>query len=172
MSRAKCKICGSQLDTTTAHLVVTYDKNGNAKKSYYCSQEEYQKEEQRKIKAAADKDRVYVAFCDILGVNGITNTAIWKEKSEINKVFPDEKIAEYLEENKTWIADAVSKLDGRIYGKIRYVSTILRNSLDDFKPKVREIEKPKVQVEETVYESVTPIRNNRRRSLANLEDEF
>ena len=34
--RAKCKICGTALDTKVAYKVVT-----NGKNAYYCSEEEY-----------------------------------------------------------------------------------------------------------------------------------
>ena len=44
--RAKCRICGRQLDTNTAYKIT--DKNG--KNKYFCSQSEYEAEEARKIK--------------------------------------------------------------------------------------------------------------------------
>lgn len=167
MARAKCKICGTQLDTKTAYKIT--DKNG--KNKYFCSQSEFETEEARKKKVQEDKDRVYYLICDIMGVDEILNTALWKEKIEWNKAFSDEIIAKYLEENKTYLTSAIARLDSSEYAKIRYLSTILKNSLRDFKPKAVEAEKPKVVVEEVIYEA--PAQSlNKRRSLADLEDMF
>jgi YHS domain-containing protein len=54
MARCKCKICGTQLNTTEAYKIT--DKNG--KNRYYCSATEYEAEEARKKKVAEDKDKV------------------------------------------------------------------------------------------------------------------
>lgn len=172
MAAAKCRICGSKLDTATAHFVITYDKNGKAKKAYYCSYEEYQKEEQRKEKAAADKDRVYRLICDVVNRKEIINTILYKEWALWNKVASNEKIGNYLEENQAYLSSVISRLEDVEFKRIRYLSAILKDKLGDFKAKTTEAEKPKVKVEEIIYESVVPIRNNKRRSLADLEDEF
>ena len=167
MARAKCRICETPLDTKTAYKVT--DKNG--KNKYYCSKSEFDAEEARKKKAQEDKDRVYYLICDIMGVDEILNTALWKEKIEWNKAFSDEIIGKYLEENKEHLTSMIARLDSSEYAKIRYLSTILKNSLRDFKPKRAEVEKPKVVVEETIYEAPTQSLN-KRRSLADLEDMF
>ena len=167
MARCKCKICGTQLNTTEAYKIT--DKNG--KNKYYCSVSEFEAEEARKQKAAEDKDKVYRLICDILGEDEIINTALWKEKTIWNKAFSDEIIAKYLLENKDYLTSAVSKLSGTEYAKIRYVSAVLKNSLRDWKPKIEETPKPKVVVEETIYKIPT-YSLNRRRSLADLEDDI
>lgn len=167
MAKAKCKICGTELDTKTAYKVT--DKNG--KNKYFCSSSEFETEEERKKKAAADKDRVYRLICDIMGVNEVLNTALWKEKLEWNKAFSDEFIAKYLEEKKDYLSSAIARLSGTEYAKIRYISTVLKNSLRDFKPKVEVKEAPKVVVDQTIYEAPTQSLN-KRRSLAELEDMF
>ena len=167
MARCKCKICGTQLNTTEAYKVT--DKKGTNR--YYCSASEFEAEEARKKKAAEDKDRVYYLICDILGEKEIINTALWAEKKIWNKAFSDEIIAKYLAEHRDYLISAVSKLSGTEYAKIRYVSAVLKNSLRDFKPKIEEQPKPKVVVEETIYEA--PTRSlNKRRSLADLEDDI
>jgi hypothetical protein len=50
------------------------------------------------------------------------------------------------------------------------LSAVIKNKIGDFASNVTESESPKVQVDETFYAVVT--RNNRRRSLADLEDEY
>ena len=169
MARCKCQICKAELDSKTAFKVT--DKNG--KNKYYCSEIEYDAEEQRKKKVAEDKDKIYRLICDILGEEEILNTALWKEKAVWNKAFSDEIIAKYLTENKDYLTSAVSQLSGTEYGKIRYVSAVLKNGLRDFKPKVEVVEKVRVKVEidETIYEAPTHSLN-KRRNLADLEDEI
>lgn len=166
MAKCKCRICGKSHDTKDAYKVIVNDKN-----QYYCSQKEYEEDLAQKKKIAEDKDKVYNLICDIFGVNALLNTALWKEKAVWNKAFSDEIIAKYLAENKNYLTSVIARLDSSEYAKIRYLSTIIKNSLGDFKPKVEVVEKPKVVVEETIYEAPTHTLN-KRRSLADLEDEF
>ena len=166
--RAKCRICGETLDTNVAYKVVT-----NGKNAYYCSQEEFEADTKKKEKAAADKDVVYKLICEIINREKIINTALWKEWKIWNDVATDEVIGRYLTDNKTYLVSAVARLDNVEFNRIRYLSAILKNSLGDFKPKVvvAATEKPNVQVDQTFYDS-TPISRNKRRSLADLEDDF
>lgn len=175
MAACKCRYCQTNLTTAIAYMEYV-----GTKKAYFCNQEhhdKYVKEEENKKKQQEHetraKQKFYDLFCEILGVNGITNTALWKEKAEINKVFVDDVIISYLEENKEWITTSVARLSGGEYGKIRYVSVILKNKLGDYKPKavVKEAKKPKTKIEMTFYEPVQT-NNNKRRSLADLEDDF
>lgn len=166
MARAKCQCCKRQLDTKEAFKVEM-----NGKNKYWCNEAEYENELAQKKKVAEDKDKVYRLICDILGEKEVLNTALWKEKAIWNKAFSDEIIGKYLAENKDYLTSAVSKLSGTEYAKIRYVSAVLKNSLRDFKPKAEETPKPKVVVEETIYAAPTHSLN-KRRSLADLEDEI
>ena len=174
--RCKCRQCQTNLDTQTAYKTIINNKN-----AYFCNEEHYNKFVQsNKVKREKQeheeklKQQVYDLFCEILGVKGITNTALWKERAEINKVFSDEIIISYLEENKEWITASVGRLSGGEYGKIRYVSVILRNKLGDYKTKVvmRESEKPKIHVDESLFDSTPVVTRNKRRSLLDLEDEI
>lgn len=166
---AKCQICGKQSEVTTMYKRVVGKVN-----KYYCSQSEFEAEEERKRKAAEDKDRVYRLICDIMGEQEIINSALFKEWVEWNKVADNVKIAKYLEENKDYLTSAIGRIENKIYNRIRYLSAILKNSLGDYKPKlVNEPEKaqPKVVIDEAIYEA--PTRSlNKRRSLADLEDEL
>jgi YHS domain-containing protein len=173
--RCKCRQCQTNLNTQDAYKTTINNKN-----AYFCDKNHYEKfvqEEANKKKKQEQesqaRDKFYNLFCEILGVNGITNTALWKEKTEINKVFSDEVIISYLAENKDWIKTSVGRLSGGEFGKIRYVSVILRNKLGDYKPQVVviETEKPKTVVDTTFYEPMQT-HNNKRRSLADLEDDF
>lgn len=166
---AKCRICGKQISTDEAYKI-----DGKPAK-YYCSEQEFKAEEERKKKVAEDKDKVYRLICDIMGVQEIINSALFKEWVEWNKVADNEKIAKYLGENKDYLTTAISRIENKIYNRIRYLSAILKNSLGDYKEKV--VEEVKVQpriitVDETMYDTTPTTTRKKRRSLDELEDEI
>jgi YHS domain-containing protein len=167
MAAAKCKICGTKLDIKTAYKIT--DKNG--KNKYFCSASEFEVEEARKKKAQEDKDRVYYLICDIMGEREIISTALYKEWQVWNKVADNAKIAKYLEENRDYLASVIARLGSSEYARIRYLSTIIRDKIKAFVPRVEVAEKPKIVVEEAIYEAPTQSLN-KRRSLADLEDMF
>ena len=166
MAKAKCRICGTELDTKTAYKVA--DKNG--KNKYYCSASEFEAEEERKKKAQEDKDRVYRLICDIMGEKEIISTALFKEWQVWLKVADNAKIAKYLEENKDYLSSVISKLHSSEFAKIRYISTIIRDKIKAYKPK------PKIEQHERTIDisGVGPVNykpRETRRGLDFLEDE-
>ena len=161
-----CQICRKKIERDTAYKIVV----GNTNK-YYCSAQEWQAEEERKKKAQEDKDKVYRLICDIMDEKEIISTALFKEWQVWNKVSDNAKIAKYLEENRNYLSSVIARLQSSEYARIRYLSTIIRDKIKAFVPKAEVIEKPKVVVEETIYD--TPAQSlNKRRSLADLEDMF
>ena len=164
MAKAKCKICGMELDTKTAYKVT--DKNG--KNKYFCSAVEFEAEEERKKKAAEDKDRVYRLICDIMGEREIINTALFKEWQEWNKVADNAKIAKYLEENRDYLSSVIARLQSSEYARIRYLSAIIRDKIKAFVPKTIEVAPPKVVVEEH-YE--TKYKPKTRQALLDFEED-
>lgn len=169
MARAKCQICKTPLDTNTAYKII--DKNG--KNKYYCSQTEYEAEEARKKKTKEDKDKVYRLICDIMGEKEIINSILWKEWAVWNKVADNEKIGKYLEENRDYLTSVIGRLTSSEFARIRYLSTIIKDKIKEFVPRVEVEETPKIQVkiDEIIYESPTHSLN-KRRSLADLEDDI
>lgn len=129
------------------------------------------KEKERKEKNKADKDKTYYLICDIINRKEVINTVLWKEWALWNKVATNEVIGQYLEENKAYLTNALSKIDNVEFLRIKYLSTIIKNNIGDYKPNIKETEKPKIVVDETFYEP-SPVRNNKRRSLADLEDDL
>jgi YHS domain-containing protein len=160
----KCKICGKQIDRDTCFKRIVNGKN------WYChSEEEYNDWDAERKKKQDDKDRVYNIITEIFGYE-IQNSILFKEWTSWNVLKSDEIIAKYLDENIDYLTKAIARLISSEYAKIRYFSTILKNNLHDFKPKV--IEEPvKIHVDETIYNitNISPV--NKRRSLADLEDE-
>ena len=164
MAKAKCKICGNELDIKTAYKIT--DKNG--KNKYFCSVTEFEAEEERKKKATEDKDRVYRLICDIMGEKEIISTALWKEWQVWNKIADNAKIAKYLEENKDYLTAVIARLGSSEYARIRYLSAIIRDKIKAFVPRVEVIEKPKVVVEEH-YE--TKYKSKARTALLDFEED-
>ena len=162
--RAKCRICGETLDTNVAYKVIA-----NGKNAYYCSKEEFETDAKKKEKSAADKDKVYRLVCEIIERKEITNTALFAEWKIWNKVADNEKIWQYLEENKTYLCGVVSKLENKEFNRIRYLSAILKNSLGDFKPKVEVKQIFVSSVKEEHYE--TKFKSKGRTALLDLEDD-
>jgi hypothetical protein len=127
-------------------------------------------EEERKNKIIADRNKVYNLICDMFGYE-IQNTKFFSEWVLWNKLKSDEIIYKYLRENESYLQQVCDKSYNNEYGRIMYFSAILKNSLRDFKPKAEVAEKPKIVVEETIYEAPTQS-FNKRRSLDDLEDMF
>ena len=164
MARCKCKICGSVLDTNVAYKVT--DKNG--KNKYFCSQSEFEAEEERKKKVAEDKDRVYRLICDIMGENEIISTALFKEWQVWLKVADNSKIGDYLAENRDYLSSVIARLQTSEYARIRYLSAIIRDKIKAFVPKTIEVAPPKVVVEEH-YE--TKYKSKTRQALLDFEED-
>ena len=141
MARAKCKICGTELDSKTAYKITVGKIN-----RYFCSKEEYDAEAKRKEKEKEDKDKVYRLICDILGEKEIISTSLFKEWAVWNKVANNEKIGYYLEENQEYLSSVIGRLTSSEFAKIRYLSTIIRDKIKGFVPKPK-VEKHERQIE-------------------------
>jgi hypothetical protein len=162
-----CQICKNKIERDTAYKRVVGKTN-----KYYCSEQEWQAEEDKKKKAAEDKDRVYYLICDIMGEEEIINTILFKEWQVWLKVADNEKIGNYLEENRDYLSSVITRLNSSEFARIRYLSTIIKDKIKGFVPKVEvEVPRAKVEIDETIYEAPTHSLN-KRRSLADLEDEI
>ena len=161
----KCKLCKKSLSTNDAYCIVI-----NGKKSYYCSAVEYEAEQTRKEKAAADKEKAYRLICDIIGRKEIIHGILWKEWAIWNKVADNEKIWKYLEENKDYLCGVISKLEDIEFNRIRYLSAILKSRLGDYKPKVSVTQKTMQTIMDEHYE--TKFKKKTRVSLEDFEEDF
>ncbi len=132
MARCKCKICGRELDSKTAYKITVGKIN-----KYFCSKEEYDTEAKRKQKEKEDKDKVYRLICDILGEKEIINTILFKEWQIWLKVADNEKIGNYLEENREHLTSVIGRLQSSEFARIRYLSTIIKDKIKGFVPKVK-----------------------------------
>ena len=106
-----------------------------------------------------------------MGRKEIINKILYKEWELWKKVASNEVIGQYLDEHKEYLRGVINNIEDKEFLRIRYISAILRNELGDYKPNTQEVQKPKVNIDETVYTSAH-VHNNKRRSLADLEDEL
>jgi YHS domain-containing protein len=200
--RAKCRHCQTNLSTQDAYKTMFDKKRAYfcneehynlflEKKEKERIEKEFLKQKQKEEREAKNKkkqeeaavetekwkqtkNKAYYLICEIIGREEVINTLLWKEWATWNKVASNEVIGQYLEENKEYLISVIGRLDNIEYNRIKYLSAILKNKLGDYKPKavIIEEEKPKVKVDESFYETSSTVRNNKRRSLADLEDEF
>ena len=77
------------------------------------------------------RDNTYKKCFDIFG-RKIVNTAFYKEMSQLEKVYPIEKIHSYLCGKEDYLSGAMEKNYVSEYAQIRYFSAILKNSLTDY----------------------------------------
>lgn len=129
MALVKCRNCGEQIDKVMAYKVVVGKLN-----HYYCTEAEYISEQEKIAQSKAIKDSVYSAINEIFN-RQVTNTAIFKEMSEIAGVYGYDLLGDYLRENKQYLCQQLNKSFKSEYAQIRYFSTIAKNSMSDFKLK-------------------------------------
>jgi hypothetical protein len=172
MARAKCKHCGEWLDTKEAIKVTEDGKN-----RYYCNAlccTKHSEELIEKAKVKAEYDEIFELTKEIFCYEFAGYSLLKREIDSWEKLTSRDKIIAYLKENKDWLSTTMSKEFSSDYHRVRYYSVVVSSKLHDYKPKlVNEPVKmqPKVVIDETMYEA--PTRNlNKRRSLADLEDEL
>lgn len=169
MAAAKCRYDKKPVDTKTAFKVVIKDKN-----TYWCSEECYKlycEAQEKQAKINAEYDEIFELTKEIFGYEFTGYSLLKREMNTWEKVGTRAKIISYLKENKNWLSTTMSKEFANDYNRVRYYSTIVSSKLHDFKPKAEESPKPKVVVEETIYDAPTHSLN-KRRSLEDLEDMF
>jgi hypothetical protein len=165
---AKCRYCKESLSTSSAYRV---EEDG--KRMYFCSEDHYKKYDNIRLLKKQDEENKNSSYDIISSIFGykLQNTALFKEWRCWNEIADNKKILQYLKDNQDYLTQVMKKDFSSEYGKIRYFSTIIKNSIADFKPKAEE-QIVKVSVDETFYDFVPTVSKKRRRSLADLEDDI
>lgn len=169
MARAKCRQCSTFVNTNDAIKEIV-----NNKPAYWCSEKCKTLYDEAQAKVAATKaeyDEIVALTREIFGYNIVSLGLLRKEINTWETLSTRQKIIAFLKENKYWLSTTMRKEFPTEFNRIRYFSVVVASKLHDFKQQTPEEEKPKVVVEETVYEAPTQS-FNRRRSLADLEDMF
>lgn len=169
MARAKCKQCSTFINTNTAIKEIV-----NNKSNYWCSEQckkEYDKAQANIDAARAEYNEIVAITKEIFGYNILSQGLLRKEINTWETLSTRQKIIAFLKESKDWLTVTMRKEFPNDFCRVRYYSTIVASKLHDFKPQTPEAEKPKIVVEEAVYEAPTQS-FNKRRSLADMEDMF
>lgn len=169
---AKCRICGKRGNTDEMYKVVT----GSTRKvnTYYCSEEEWQAEQERKRKFKMDKDKVYYLICDMFGYE-IQNQKLFDEWALWNKLKSNAMIYRYIRENEDYLQEVCDRQYDNEHGRIMYFSAILKNKLHDFKPKAAEpVKREQKVVIDTSFELFEPTINvqTEKMILEDVEDDL
>ena len=156
--RCKCKLCGAELNTDTAYRGTT-DKGCQF---YCCSESEYNAD----LMDKAARINVIEYTYQIIGRTD--NGALYKEIEAWHKFSSWRKIEHYLEQNVDYINSQMNgKTFSNIYNKIRYMSAIVKNSIDDFKEQTAPVIEKQSNELIPVKERVTP--KPKRRGLAYID---
>lgn len=153
-----CKICKNKVDRDNAYKVVV-----NGKNQYYCNIDEYvawNEENESRVKV------IDFAF-EVIGET--TNTSLMKELKQIAKVHTYKKMINYLEYDTENIVNAMNKSFETEYGKIRYFTAIIKNSIGDFKEKVEETNDEVFGMDIIEEVKYTP---TKKKSFADFIDEY
>jgi YHS domain-containing protein len=152
-----CKGCRNKIDRETAYKVVVKGKN-----NYYCNVKEYETINTEK----ESKNKVIDLSFELIGQT--TNTALFKELTEIANVHTYTKMLKFMEENYIDLDVAISSNSYvHEYAKIRYFAAIIKNQIGDFKEKVENTEVHDFDyVEEVKY---TP---TKKKSFTDFIDEY
>lgn len=151
-----CKSCKKKVDRDSAYKIVIGGKN-----QYYCSEKEYVDEAAEK-KAKAE---VLQLCTEIMG--NTTNTILFKDMTEISKVYSYVTIAGYLKNNKDVLQGFMNKNFNNEYGKIRYFTTIIKNNIGDYVPEVKNELNIEMETTEVNYKA-----RSRKKSLSQYVAEY
>ena len=154
----KCKSCGEKVDRDKAYKIVV-----NGKNNYYCSEDEYSKLKENQL----IKNNTYSVIYEIFG-RRVTNTILFKEIGELDKIYTYKTILSYLNDNKTYLESVMSKDFSSEYAKIRYFTAILKNNLSDYKEEKKIPDKQiSIDIPKDNYKP-----RNRKKSLVEFEEEI
>lgn len=157
----KCKICGNKIDKATAYCVPKTGKN-KIINYYYCSEDEYKNDVYQKSVNEQLKTKLWELIVSFIGET--QNTILYKEMTLWGN--DKQKIIGYLTDNKDYISRVMAKDFVSEYAKIRYFSAIIKNNINDYKPKPPEVIK---QSDNEFYESKY-VPRKRRKCLLDYKD--
>ena len=127
IAKVKCKVCGEKIEKEDAYCITKVSDSGRKTNSYYCSQQEYEKNKEEKELWRL----LLVAVDDILGYTCISKTKVNMIK-EIEEHYSrrqlyncltihKEEIKRYLDEKGIY----------EEYGKLSYIFACVKNKIKD-----------------------------------------
>lgn len=143
--QVKCQICGKKIDRETAYKV---EINGLNK--YFCSQEEYEVEHERKAKKKRNLEVIAECYQYCTGYAEPPYTVVNRELSDNLSTIDEETIVAFIEENREKLKKTVEKKierDGqfqKVYFAFRYLSGIIKREILEKKWEATNL--PKLQI--------------------------
>ena len=128
--RCICKICGAELNTDTAFTGTTLKGNHY----YCCSESEYLNYNSEIV----SKNNVIDYVFQLCKTN---NSALFKEMNVWHETASWSKLENYFRDNIEYLTNVLnSKSFEKIYYKIRYLSAIVKDNIDDYKESAPDIQ--------------------------------
>ena len=168
-----CRICKTQIDKVLAFKF--------GEKQYCCSETEYlqkleadRKAEEEKEKSKELNRRNFMVISEIFGYE-VTNSALFKELSELSDIYDKENVYSYIRDNFELLKRALDSIDfKKEYGKIKYFTAIIRNNIVDYLNIKKDENEEKEYIKYVEYDCPeTKYKNkNKRRSLYEIEMEL
>lgn len=126
--KVKCKICSQQIDTDNAYCITKINENtGKKTNSYYCSEEEYLEDKEKKELWK----KVLVAVDDILGYTCISKTKVNMIK-EIEEHYSRKQLYNCLINNADEIKRYLEQKNiYEEYGRLSYIFSCVKNKIKD-----------------------------------------
>lgn len=126
--KVKCKICSQQIDTDNAYCITKINENtGKKTNSYYCSEEEYLEDKEKKELWK----KVLVAVDDILGYTCISKTKVNMIK-EIEEHYSRKQLYNCLINNANEIKRYLEQKNiYEEYGRLSYIFSCVKNKIKD-----------------------------------------
>ena len=151
----KCQICGTKIDRDVAYKVQHNNRN-----KYYCSEKEYQQQQQE----LRDKDILFTLINTLFGYK-VINSALFKEIANIHTSYSYSQITSYIQSNKNLLSSVLNKDYNNEDCKIIFFFTIVSNNIKDFVTNYR----PQINRDVSIEITKTKYKHKKRKSLSDYE---
>lgn len=169
--KVKCKICSQQIDTDNAYCITKINENtGKKTNSYYCSEEEYLEDKEKKELWK----KVLVAVDDILGYTCISKTKVNMIK-EIEEHYSRKQLYNCLINNADEIKRYLEQKNiYEEYGRLSYIFSCVKNKIKDNSNNIS-FTTTQIETEDIIFETDEQIINRidkekERKSKGNIFD--
>lgn len=127
MATVKCKICGEKIEKETAFCITKINDNGRKTNSYFCSEQEYEKNKRNK-ELWLENMRVFDAIIGYTCINKVKTN----EFKMLEEHYSREQIYNCLIKNADEIKMYLEQKNIiEEYGRIKYIFSCIRNKIKD-----------------------------------------
>lgn len=134
MSKVVCRYCKSKIDKKNSYSVEYLTPSLSIRKKYYCNELCFKKEEQKeldKIRLKEIEVKARELSREIVGINNDKNIYFSKMYKNLRDTFGDEKIYDYLTNEKMRIESTLGSKDFKtLHSKLKYFFAMAQNNLE------------------------------------------